>query len=43
MFACGSMVAAALVLLSTGKSYVPAAVTQGVSPSIAVIASLIAK
>lgn len=42
VFACGSMVAASLVLISTGKSYAAAAVTQGVSPLVAVITALVA-
>lgn len=43
IFSCGSMVAAAIVLVSTGRKYAQAAVTQGLFPAIAVIAALIAK
>lgn len=42
VFACGTMVAASLVLISTGKSYAPAAVTQGVAPLVAVVTALVA-
>ncbi|MEO6605123.1 MAG: DUF1304 domain-containing protein [Aeromicrobium sp.] len=42
VFACGSMLAASLVLISTGKSYARAAVIQGGPALIAVVASLIA-
>ncbi|MEO6471417.1 MAG: DUF1304 domain-containing protein [Aeromicrobium sp.] len=42
IFCCGSMVAAALVLVSTGKKYIRAASTQGLFPLIAVVASVIA-
>lgn len=42
IFCCGSMVAAALVLVSTGKAYIRAASTQGLFPLIAVVASVIA-
>ncbi len=40
--ACGSMAAAALVLLSTGREYTRGAVTQGTIPVLAVVASLLA-
>lgn len=40
--ACGSMLAAALVLVSSGKKYARAATTQGLFPLIAVVASVIA-
>lgn len=40
--ACGSMVAASLVLLSTGAGYARAAATQGTVPALAVIASVLA-
>jgi putative membrane protein len=40
--ACGSMVAAALVLLSCGREYTRAALTQGTIPALAVIASVLA-
>ena len=42
IFSCGSMLAAALVLVSTGKQYVQAAVTQGLFPLVAVVTSVIA-
>jgi putative membrane protein len=42
IFACGSMVAASLVLITTGLSYARAAAIQGTIPALAVIASLIA-
>jgi putative membrane protein len=40
--ACGSMLAAALVLVSTGMKYARAAATQGTIPLLAVIASIVA-
>lgn len=39
---CGTMLAASLVLLSTGKEYARGAITQGTVPLLAVIASVIA-
>ena len=42
MFACGSMFAASLVLLSTGKSYARAAAIQGLPALVAVVAALVA-
>ncbi|MFI5428267.1 DUF1304 domain-containing protein [Aeromicrobium sp. UC242_57] len=42
VFACGSMLAAALVLISTGRSYARAATIQGGPALVAVIASLVA-
>ncbi len=42
VFACGSMFAASLVLLSTGKSYARAAAIQGLPALIAVVAALVA-
>lgn len=42
IFCCGSMVAAAAVLLSTGKEYLQAAATQSTFALIAVVASVIA-
>jgi putative membrane protein len=39
--ACGSMVAASLVLISTGIAYARAAATQGTIPALAVIAAVI--
>jgi putative membrane protein len=42
IYSCGSMVAASLVLVTTGLSYARAAATQGTIPALAVIASLIA-
>lgn len=42
IFGCGSMVAAAAVLISTGKKYAQAAMTQALFPAIAVICALIA-
>jgi putative membrane protein len=43
VFACGSMVAAAVVLISSGgTSYARAAAIQGVAPLIAVVAGLVA-
>lgn len=42
VFACGSMLGAALVLISTGASYARAAAIQGGPALIAVVASLIA-
>jgi len=40
--ACGTMLAASLVLLSTGKEYARGAITQGLFPLIAIVASIIA-
>jgi putative membrane protein len=40
--ACGSMAAAALVLLSTGAGYARAAATQGTVPAIAVLCAVLA-
>jgi putative membrane protein len=40
--ACASMVAASLVLISTGISFARAAATQGTIPALAVIAAIIA-
>lgn len=40
VFALGSMVAASLVLLSSGKKYITAAITQGITP-LAALAFLI--
>lgn len=42
VFACSSMLAAALVLLSTGSSYLRAAAIQGVPALLAVVLSLVA-
>lgn len=42
VFACGSMLAAALVLISTGRSYARAASIQGVPALVAVVTSLLA-
>lgn len=42
VFACGSMLAAALVLISTGLSYARAASIQGVPALLAVVAALVA-
>jgi putative membrane protein len=42
VFACGSMLAASLVLISTGKSYARAATIQGLPALVAVVAALIA-
>ncbi|NRQ50473.1 DUF1304 domain-containing protein [Aeromicrobium stalagmiti] len=42
VFACGSMLAAALVLISTGVSYARAAAIQGVPALLAVVTSLVA-
>lgn len=42
IFGCGCMLAAALVLISTGKEFTQAAVTQGLFPVIAVVTSVIA-
>ncbi len=42
VFACASMLAAALVLLSTGTSYARAAAIQGGPALVAVVASLVA-
>ncbi len=42
IFCCGSMVAAAAVLLSTGAKYLQAAATQSTFALIAVVASVIA-
>jgi len=42
VFACGSMLAAALVLISTGRSYARAAAIQGVPALLAVVLSLVA-
>lgn len=42
IFGCGSMLAAALVLVSTGKEFAQAAVTQGLFPVLAVVTSVIA-
>ncbi|MEV7396663.1 DUF1304 domain-containing protein [Aeromicrobium sp. NPDC092404] len=43
VFACGSMVAAAAVLVSSGgKPYARAAAIQGVAPLVAVVAGLVA-
>ena len=39
---CGSMAAAALVLLSTGREYARGALIQGTIPGLAVIASVLA-
>ncbi len=39
---CGSMVAAALVLVSTGSGYVRAAATQGTIPALAVLGAVLA-
>ena len=40
--ACASMVAASLVLISTGAKYARAAATQGTIPALAIIAAIIA-
>jgi len=40
VFACGSMLAAALVLISTGAAYARAAVIQGVPALLAVVLSV---
>jgi putative membrane protein len=40
--ACGSMVAASLVLVSTGVTFARAAATQGTIPALAIIAAIIA-
>lgn len=42
VFACGSMLAASLVLISTGRSYARAAAIQGVPALLAVVTSLLA-
>jgi putative membrane protein len=42
VFACASMLAAALVLISTGRSYARAAAIQGLPALVAVVASLVA-
>ncbi len=42
VFACGSMLAAALVLVSTGRSYARAAAIQGGPALVAVVAALVA-
>lgn len=42
IFGCGSMVAAAAVLISTGMKYAQAAITQALFPAIAVVSALIA-
>lgn len=42
IFSCGCMLAASLVLVSTGKEFVRAAVTQGLFPLIAVVTGVIA-
>jgi putative membrane protein len=39
---CGSMVAAALVLLTTGSGYARAAATQGAVPALAVVFTILA-
>ena len=39
---CGSMVAAALVLVTTGPGYARAAATQGTIPALAVVFTLLA-
>jgi putative membrane protein len=41
IFACASMVAASLVLVSTGAGYARAAATQGTIPALAVIAAVV--
>ena len=41
VFACGSMLAAAIVLVSGDRNYLKAAATQGLFPAIALIATLI--
>jgi putative membrane protein len=40
--ACGSMVAASLVLLTTGPGYARAAATQGTVPALAVVFAVLA-
>lgn len=42
LFACGSMLAAALVLLTTGKAYARAAASQGTLPALAVLLTCLA-
>jgi putative membrane protein len=42
VFACGSMLAAALVLISTGASYARAAAIQGVPALVALVTGLLA-
>jgi len=42
IFSCGCMLAAALVLVSTGKEFVRAAATQGLFPLVAVVLSVVA-
>jgi putative membrane protein len=42
VFACGSMLAASLVLISTGASYARAAAIQGVPALLAVVTALVA-
>ena len=42
VFACASMLAASLVLISTGLSYARAAAIQGVPAALAVVTSLLA-
>ncbi len=42
VFACGSMLAASLVLISTGRSYARAATIQGLPALVAVVTSLLA-
>lgn len=39
IFCCGSMVAAALVLVSTGRHYLRAALTQATMPALALLAA----
>ena len=41
LFGCGSMLAAALVLISTDRRMAQAAATQGVFPALAVILSIV--
>jgi len=43
VFCCASMVAAALVLTTTGKQYLGWAVKQGTVPALALVAALVAR
>lgn len=43
VFCCASMVAAALVLTTTGKQYLGSGVKQGTVPALALVAALIAR
>jgi putative membrane protein len=41
LFACACIVLAALVLISTGRRFLPAALVQGVPPLLALLATLL--